>query len=327
MMIRPIHLSFLVLKLTMYFLFTLLSVSCASISDESTHQLIQKESAVTRILLVNTNNSIERYRIAQTAFIETLKGSSVNTIDLGEDNQPVDTLQDLLNEQDYDAIYCIGAKALGTIDYIDPEAPVIFSSVLNWRRFSTQPNYYGVASEVAPEAQLAWFKYFFPEIKKIGVLYSDDNQKLIEDARSSAEKLYIQIVTEKVYSQDKLTTHANKLLSEVDALWLISDPSVLASSNNARLLFHNADKKQVPIFAYNSFFVDMGAMLSISADLSTTGRQAAIIVRNVLQEDMKGKSVQFPAGSCITLNLDKVRFYNIELNDSALDSVNEIVEE
>jgi len=286
------------------------------------------DPTVNRILVVNTNNSVERYRIAQVAFMETLKGSNISTLDLEKDNHPVDTLQDLLNKQSYDAIYCIGAKALGSIDYIDPDTPVVFSSVLNWRRFSTQPNYYGVASEVAPGAQLTWFKYFFPETKKIGVIYSEKNQKLIHDVISSADELSVQIIAEEINYQGQLASKVKDLLPKVDALWLISDPLVLASTSNAKLLFENAARQNIPVFSYNDFFIDMGAVLSISADLPTTGRQAALIVQNVTQNTAKQRSmVQFPAGSNISLNLKKVRTYKMKLNESALDSVNRIVEE
>ena len=86
--------------------------------------------------------------------------------------------------------------------------------------------------------------------------------------------------------------------------------------------------QNIPVFSYNSFFVEMGATLSISADLPTTGRQAALIVRNIIKQSVKqGKSVQFPAGSSISLNLKTVRTYKMILNESALDSVNEIVDE
>jgi ABC-type uncharacterized transport system substrate-binding protein len=62
--------------------------------------------------------------------------------------------------------------------------------------------------------------------------------------------------------------------------------------------------------------------------LPTTGRQAALIVQSVIQNTTKqGRTVQFPAGSNISLNLKKMHTYKMELNESALDSVNKIVEE
>ena len=307
----------------LYCLFSLLLVSCANISNTK----VTDEPAVNRILVVNTNNAVERYHVAQVAFMETLKEGNVSTIDLGKDDHPVDTLQDLLNGQNYDAIYCIGAKALGSIDYIDPETPVIFSSVLNWRRFSNQPNYYGVASEIAPEAQLTWFKYFFPKTQKIGVLYSSDNQILINDAINAADKLSMKIQAEEVNSPGHLIAQAEELLSEVDVLWLISDSTVLASTLGVKKLFESTDRHNVPVFSYDPIFTNMGAVLSISADKPTTGRQAALMVQGILEGGGDQQPVTSPAGSSITLNMEKVRTYGIKLNEDALDSVNKIVGE
>jgi|GEM_PF-228850 len=279
-----------------------------------------------RILLVSTNRQIDRYEAAEASFIKTLTNHTIHTVDLNQNNHPIDTLQDLLNEEHFDAIYCIGAKALGSIDYIDPDMPVIFSSVLNWRRFNEQDNYNGIASEVAPEAQLTWFKYFFPEIKNIGVLYSSDNQKRLKEAALPAEALALQLVTQEINSDIQLGNQAKDLLSNVDALWLISDPSVLVSSDQAKRLFKMAHKKHVPIFTYHSVFMDMGATLSITADLPTTGRQAALMMKKVLKQPDFKQTIQFPAGSSITLNIKKADTYKLSLNGDALDSVDEIVE-
>ena len=310
----------------LYLLLSLLLASCANLPDTK----VTDGSAGNHILVVNTNNAVERYHVAQVAFMNTLKESKVNIINLGEDDHPVDTLQDLLNEQNYDAIYCIGAKALGAIDYIDPETPVIFSSVLNWRRFSNQPNYYGVASEVAPEAQLTWFKYFFPETQKIGVLYSSDNQTLINDAITTADKLSLTILAEEINSQSHLIAQAEELLPRVDALWLISDSTVLASTHSVRALFEYTDQHNVPVLSYDAVFVEMGAVLSISADKPTTGRQAALMTEGILRgentETGGQPSVKPPAGSSITLNMKRVRTYNLKLNEDALDSVNNIMD-
>jgi len=300
-------------------------------ADSSKTALIQANTKITEakqanILLVNTNQQIDRYKAAETSFIKTLENHTIHTIDLGQNSQPIETLQDILNEGYFDAVYCIGAKALGSIDYIDPDMPVIFSSVLNWRRFNAQDNYNGIASEVAPKAQLTWFKYFFPEIKNIGVLYSSDNQQRLQEATLPAETLALQLVTQEINSEAQLDKQAKDLLSHIDALWLISDSSVLASTDQAKRLFKMAHQTNVPIFTYQSFFMSMGATLSITADLPTTGRQAALMMKKVLKQPNYKQAIQFPAGSSITLNIKKADAYKLILNDDALDSVDEIVE-
>lgn len=281
----------------------------------------------TRILLVNTNQKIDRYKTAENAFIKTLGDHNLQIVDLGNDNYPIDTLQDLLNNQEFDAIYCIGAKALGSVDYIDPETPIIYSSVLNWRKFDTQQGRYnGIASEVAPKAQLAWFKYFFPKIKKIGVFYSSENVKRLQDATLTAKALSLELITQEINSEIKLEQQANDLLAKVDVLWLISDPGVIASTDQTKDLFKLADQLETPIFTYHSFFMGMGATLSITADLPTTGIQAALMMKKILNQADYKQAIQFPAGSSITLNIQKVEAYKLNLNQNALDSVDELIE-
>jgi len=314
-------------------IYLLLCVSVVVSCTTAPNLYVAPAERKTHVLLVSTNQQIERYQIAEASFVETLEGSRVSRVDLGGDDHPVDTLQDLLNKGHYDAVYCVGAKALGSIDYIDPDMPVVFSSVLNWRRFDTQENYYGIASEIAPEAQLTWFKYFFPEIKNIGVLFGSDNRTLIRDAGISADSLSLQLNAREVNSDTQLVNIATDLLlqsdtpARVEALWLISDPLVLASTENTHQLFEVAASKGVPIFTYSPFFIDLGAVLSISADLATTGRQAALTMGIILDGTYTGSSVQFPAGSNIILNAKKAAVYNMMLNEDALDSVNSIVGE
>jgi len=299
------------------------SFSQDSIAQGSTKSTKEKQA---RILLVNTNRQIDRYETAETSFTKTLENSSIHTVDLGHDSQPIETLQDLLNKERFDAIYCIGAKALGSIDYIDPDMPIIFSSVLNWRRFDAQDNYNGIASEVAPEAQLTWFKYFFPEIKNIGVLYSSDNKQLLQDAALSADALGLRLITQEINAETQLDNRAIKLLSQIDALWLISDPSVLASTDQTNRVFEMAHEANVPIFTYHSFFMQIGATLSITADLPTTGRQAALMIKKALKQPRDKQTVQFPAGSSITLNIKKAEAYKLTLYEDALDSVDKLIE-
>ena len=308
--------------------------SCASTTHQTGHTSLTtkdipthaKNTKQAHILLVNTNQKIDRYKVAENSFISAMDNNNIHTVDLSQDSQPVETLQDLLNTNHFDAIYCIGAKALGSIDYIDPDMPVVFSSVLNWRRFESQNNYSGIASEIAPKAQLTWFKYFFPQIKNIGVLHSLDNQQLLNDAALAVDKLNLKLITQEISSETQFDNKARDLFSQIDALWLISDPSVLASTGQTNRLFEMAHKANVPIFTYHSFFMDLGATLSITADLPTTGIQAAFMMKKILQQPDYKHAAEFPAGSSIILNIQKTEAYKLILNEGALDSVDELIE-
>lgn len=279
------------------------------------------------ILVVNSNSAVPRYNIAEQAFKEVLGKDQLTTIDLSNDERPTETLQDVLNQQHFAAIYCIGAKALGSIDYLAPATPVVYSSVLSWRQFKSSPGHYGVTSEVAPAAQLAWFKHFFPQVKRIGVLYSDDNKELIQEAQNSANSLSLTLITTRLHKDTDRPHLINGLLDNVDALWVLPDPVVLGSEQHTIQLFEQAHQKSKAIFTYNHFYMGLGATLSIHADLATTGRQAALQVQQIQETGRGGSTIQYPAGSSISLNLKKVSDNQLQLNEDALNSVSELLDE
>ncbi len=277
-----------------------------------------------KILVVSSNRAIDRYAIAESAFLDSFSEEDLYVVDLQGKLKPVDYVQDALNAQQFDLIYAIGAKALGSINVIAPNTPVVYSAVLNWRRFLDHKNYYGISSELSPQVQLTWFKLFFPEIKKIAVFYSKENKALIEDAHKVAANLSITLNAQEVKNQAQLEKLSNKVLDAADAMWLISDSEILSSVDAINRVFALAERKQVPVLTYNPVFVELGAVLSLAADLPTTGRQAGLVASELLDKRNTSPSIQYPAGSRIMLNLNKVREYGLELNSAALDSVDDI---
>jgi len=281
------------------------------------------------ILIVNSNLSIERYRVAEQAFRETLAKAKENQpkldfVDLSAVNNPIPLLQDTLNHGSYDRIYCIGAKALGSIDYINPKQPVVFSSVLNWQRFQNQSGVSGVASDIAVASQFTILKHVFPNVQSVGVIYSQSNQGLIKQAQQAAEAVDLRLELVKIDSPNHALEDLQELANSVDVLWLLPDPLVISSTSQAKALFTQADQLKLPIFTTNRLFKALGATLTISADLPTVGRQAAMLMNTT--KHRPEDTIHYPVGSHITLNLNKVEQYKLELNYQALDSVNELQE-
>ena len=306
-------------------LVALFIVSCTSIDL----RLSLKEVQVTplegqKVLIVNANAQVERYRVAEEAFVALFKQEKVESLDLAKDIEPLELLLDQLNANDYDAIYCIGAKSLGLIDHIAPDVPVVYSSVIDWRKFQNSPGFYGVASEISLAAQLTWFKHFFPGLESVGVIYSEKNAALISEAKELADSLNINLIAKEATVSGGTQELAENLMANVQAFWLISDLAVLSSGDRVDKLFKLAKSKQVSVLSYSDLFVDMGALLSISADLPTVGRQAALIMKSLLRKDFSGDNITYPAGSHLILNAKRLESSTLKLNEYALDSVSEI---
>lgn len=280
------------------------------------------------LLVVNSSNDVARYHQAQMAFTEMLSSQRIRVVNLEYDRAPVDTLQDLINQHRFDVIYCIGAKALGSVEQVSPDVPVVFSSVLNWHYFAKRRGYYGIASDTLPGTQLAMFKLFFPELKRLGIMYSKTNAGFIEQARVEAHALGFELVAVPVRSSRNVIELTEAVLADVQGLWLIPDPEVISSSLHAEDIFQVADRMKRPVFASNRIFADLGATLTISADQPTIGRQAALVAERLMMPQGGGapEQVVSPAGSHVTLNMQKVAEYGISLNVEAMDTINELIE-
>ena len=150
------------------------------------------------------------------------------------------------------------------------------------------------------------------------------HEYLIEEATEVAKNLGVKLVSNQIRSQAHLKESAQSLLDQVDTLWLISDSHILSSVDKVKQLFAMASAKKVPVFTYNPVFVEMGAVMSLAADLPTIGRQAALMAGDILERNWPEESIQFPVGSRIMLNSKKIREYGLKLNSGALDSVDEI---
>ncbi|MBF0101493.1 MAG: hypothetical protein HQK77_11350 [Desulfobacterales bacterium] len=290
--------------------------------------LLAKEN---NVLILNSDMAISKYSSVQHEF-KTKSQVPVIEFDLGNRLKNENSIKELIINHNPDVIYCIGSKAymltlkLLKENHTLQEKKLIFSSAINWQRFTISNNTYGVSNELLPEMELTMFRYFFPKINKIGILFNNTyNQEWIMGTKATAKELGVEIVSQHINSPDNIENALKNLLPNVDAFWLIADPVVISSQESVVTIFNRCSVYKKPVFSYNDVYIKYGAMLIISVDIPTIGRQAASLAMDILaNRDIKDQ-IQSPAGSTIALNLQKVKEYNLYLNKEALDSVNRII--
>ncbi len=279
------------------------------------------------VIILNSDLSVLKYRLAQSTFESSYPGKTVS-FDLGDGNFSMTAeFEKSLRDTKSDIIYAIGSKAYNVAQNIFANRKIIFSSIINWQRFEVTPSSYGIANELPAGMQLTIYRYFFPQIKKIGIIYSElYNKEWLESAVEAGRELNIDIIGETISKTDGLLPALNKILPQVDALWLISEPLALSSPKSVSEILELSNAFKKPVFAYREVFADLGATLAISADIPTMARQAAEIAIKLATGSAIENRVLHPAGSQIILNKQKIGAYGIELNAEAMDSVNRIIE-
>jgi putative ABC transport system substrate-binding protein len=279
-----------------------------------------------KVMLINSNASVERYKIAQEEFKKASE-HPVLEVDLGSRKWKLADIEDLLYDEYPNLVYCIGSKAYLVANKFISERHIVFSSILNWQRLPVTQKTYGVSNELSSEMQIMLFRHFFPAVEKIGVLYSTRyNSQWFKKAQEEIKEMGVEVIGQ-VVSKGRHTVSALKeLMPKIDALWLISDPVIMAEKKTLVEVFKASDDNKTPIFAYHEAFAGYGAVLIVSVDIPTIGRQAAGVAMEVLSGEKMEEKVQFPAGSYIIMNMKKVKQYSLRYNENALASVNRIIE-
>lgn len=283
------------------------------------------------ILIVNSDASVEKYRMVHNSFKKAVSYPIREEIDLSMKKWSAPNIEPEIKKifslSDPNVVYCIGTKAYGIAGRYAPERNILFSSIINWLRLPITKKTYGISNELHPGVQLNLFRYVFPDIGKIGVLYSRRyNEEWFEFTVGEAENTRIKIVGGVVAESGDCLRVLNDLLPQIDAFWLISDPAVISEKKVLLEIMNMCHKNRIPIFSYHEAFVKYGSTLIVSVDNPTIGRQAAGLASDIIRKVGIADPVHYPAGSRVVLNLGKIKDYGQKYNKDALDSVNKIIE-
>ncbi|MCK9636160.1 MAG: hypothetical protein M0R41_07765 [Methylobacter tundripaludum] len=281
-----------------------------------------------KVLIVNSDNTVYRYETIATEFKKVLQQNAYQWTEFNLDRHAnaEEELKRLIQQENPELIYSIGTKAYSLARIHAHNKKMLFSAVINWRRLDIDAGTYGVANELSSAQEISLLRYFFPTIKKIGLLYNDKfSREYVETIKKDASALGINIVTQSVNDAQEIGEALDQLLPKIDMFWIISDPIVLSGKDSVRQIFQAAEQQKKPVYAYSDVFIEHGAVLAISADIATIGRQSANLAMMMDKDKVPGGTVQVPAGSTITLNKCVLDALQLKFNQDALDSVNKIV--
>ncbi len=278
------------------------------------------------ILMINSDASVGKYNAAGDEFKKSVP-YPVFEINLSDSKDMAEYAKMLLKQKSYDLIYCIGTQAYMVAHKHAIKTDIIFSSTINWMRLPVTRRTYGVSNELHTAAQIMLFRFIFPKAKKLCILYSNKfNRQWIKRCRIEAEKIGIEIISQKISEDESLPADFRELLTQVDGFWMISDPVLISGQDRLTKILNLCDQEKVPVFSYSDAFIQYGTVLTVSVDIPTIGRQAAGMAEDLMSGEKIKPKVQFPAGSHITLNLRKVKEYGLKYSEDALGFVNSIIE-
>lgn len=124
------------------------------------------------------------------------------------------------------------------------------------------------------ERQVRLIRLAFPEVRRIGVLLSQEQEGLLGELEEALREQRLSLVSELLGGGERLITPLESVLSESDLLLAVPDPLVF-NRNTAQSLFLTSYRYRDPVLGYSRSLTRAGALLSLHSSPAQVGRQAA----------------------------------------------------
>ncbi len=272
-----------------------------------------------KLLVLNSNGKIEKYKSVQKAFAENYK-EEFEVLDLSKVSKK--QIKEYLYDEYPDTVYTIGTKAYSYANMFIPEKTIFFSSIVNYKRLNIGDKRYGVSNELHSGMNLTIIKSLFTDISSLGIIYSEYTENLFESFRKNGEIMGITVKGQKISKNGDID---KKLLKQTDALIMIADPVLLKDETAVKEIFKQMESLKKPVFAYHELYIRFGASLVISAHNPTIGAQVATMVKD-FEAKKDFTKVQIPMGTNVIFNKKAADTLGLKYNPQALSVVNKVIE-
>jgi len=168
------------------------------------------------------------------------------------------------------------------------DIPVVFSSVMypvvsGFVESFNRPgkNITGASLSIPPRIQFEYFKTIAPNMKTIGVLYTDNTASLIPPSIVVARASGLELIALKVTSEKDLPAKVDSITKIADGIWSLADPNLFTPQSTKYILI-NALRRGRPLMGFSRILVESGALFALDFDYKAVGRQAGEIAVRIL---------------------------------------------
>ena len=231
-----------------------------------------------------------------------------------------------IRASDATLLLAVGVKAARVAKLEIVDIPVLFCMVLDPAKHDLKaPNMTGIRLEVPLDRQFSAMRSVLPSLKRIGVLYDPEKTgRLVDEARLLAKSMGLELVAKQVGTEKELPAALRALLSQVEALWLVPDSTVL-TEDSLKFVLGTALDFNVPVIGFSSELVRSGALVGLSVHYEDVGRQAGLMAKKILTDQSSPFATTFPPDRLrLALNLKTAKFLGITVPPEVVNNADEL---
>ncbi len=179
-------------------------------------------------------------------------------------------------------VLALGSQAAQILANENPGVPVIVGLVFSAAEIAGLPNASGVYLEIPVEVQLALIKRLFPKARKVGVLYSAENQKRVGEASRVSSKYGLAIEAQEVATPKDIPAGLEWIGKNADMLWGVMDKVVLTPETAKHILLFSL-RNELAFIGPSENWAKAGAVAAFGWDFEDIGAQCAEILSKLVK--------------------------------------------
>jgi len=222
-------------------------------------------------------------------------------------------------------IVAVGLKAALAAKLEIVDVPIVYMMILDPLKHQlSAANMTGTLLEVPVDRQLKIMRAFLPTLHRLGTLYDPaKTSSRVKEAAQQATISDFQLKGLPVESEKDVPQQLRALLSDVEALWLIPDSTVL-TNESIRFILESALARQIPVFGFSPEFTRLGALLSMSVNYGDVGRETGLLAKRILDGERLLPLNPVPIERLkITVNLKTARFLGMTFPKELMSLIDE----
>jgi len=173
-----------------------------------------------------------------------------------------------------DLILALGSGAASLAEAGSFQVPVVTSLVMRPSELPHLTRSTGVYLEFPPEVEFQWLRRVLPEARRVGVLYSAQNEEWVGRAEGAARAAGLDLVALRVDRPADLPRALEAITRSAEVLLGVADLVVL-TPETARTVLLASLRGRVPFVGMSGSWVRAGALYALDRDYQDVGRQCA----------------------------------------------------
>lgn len=225
------------------------------------------------------------------------------------------------------AVVAVGVQAQAAVEGLR-ELPVLLTmvpQVAPW--VAARPNRSGIEFALSPRQHLETLRRVFPRARRVGLVFDPaQTGDYVREARAAASALNLTLEAREIARPGELSRRLEQLRGQVDAIWLLPDPTVLHAENLDVLLL-DSFASRVPLYGFARKYVEQGAIAAAHLDAAALGAQAAGLLLDRSSASGAAAPVrwEYARGAQLVLNQRVARKMGIVLDPDVLETAADVI--